>query len=142
MTKDGDFATLIRLRRWRLDQERRLLAERLRDVTARGADLAALDAEITGERAIAAGSDAADVGLAYAGYARRAVLRRAAAVQAITAAEAGAAAQREVVVACHQDLRSGELAEEARRQRQRRAADRRERLLLDELALAAGGSGT
>lgn len=138
----GGLAVLIRLRRWWLDQERRLLAERLRDVAARGAVLAALDDEIAGEREIAAGSDATDVGLAYAGYAKRVVLRRAAALQGIVAAEAGAAAQREVVTGCHRDLRSAELAEEAHRQRQRRDADRRERMLLDELALTVRCPGT
>lgn len=138
---DGGLAALIRLRRWRIDQERRLLAGRLRDVAARSAELAAFDAEIAGEREIAAGSDAADVGLAYAAYANRAAVCRVAALQAIAAAKAGAAAQREIVVACHRDLRSAELAEEARRQRMQRAADRRERMLLDELALTARGRG-
>jgi len=137
----GGLAALIRLRRWRLDQERRLLAERLRRVAAQSAVLTALDAEIAHERAIAAGSDAVDAGLAYAGYAARAALRRAHALQAIAAAEADAAAQREVVVACHRDLRSAELTEESRQQRARRETARRERMLLDELALTARAPG-
>ena len=65
----GGLAVLIRLRRWRLDEERRLLAERLRVVDALGEELAALDAEIAGERELAAASLAADVGFAYAAYA-------------------------------------------------------------------------
>ena len=133
----GGLAVLIRLRRWRLDEERRLLAERLRVVDALGEELAALDAEIAGERELAAASLAADVGFAYAAYAGRAALRRAAALQAIAEAEARVAAQREVVLDCHRDLRSASLAEEARQQRQQREADRRERMLLDELALPA-----
>ncbi len=129
-------AVLVRLRRWRLDEERRRLVERLAEADLRRTELAAVEAAIAGERAAAAGSAVADVGLAFAAYAARATRHRAAAAQALSDAEAAAAVQRGVVIEAHRELRTVTLAEEAQAQRAQREAARAERLVLDETALA------
>jgi hypothetical protein len=128
--------SLIRLRRWRLDEERRLLAEKLRGLEALLSDLAALDAEIDGEQRTVRAADP-ELSFAYAPFACRTSACRAAATAAIDRTEADAAAQRAQVLACHQELRSAELAEEARCRKLAAEAERRDRIALDELALLA-----
>lgn len=125
-------ASLIRLRRWTLDEERRRLAPLMRALTESQQELARLDAEIGRERKGAADEE---IAFAYAAYAGRAMERRAAAVNAIVTAEAAATAQRQVVLACHRELRSAELAEQAREEKLAREARRREQIAIDELAL-------
>jgi len=129
-------AVLVRLRRWRLDDERRRLVERLAEADLRRTELAGVEATIGSERAAAAGSAVADVGLAFAAYAARATRHRAAAAQALADAEAAAAVQRGIVTGAHRELRAATLAEEAQAQRAQREAARGERTALDETALA------
>jgi hypothetical protein len=93
---DG-LASLIRLRRWTLDEERRRLAPLMRALNELQDELTALDAEIDREREGAANDE---VAFAYAAYAGRAMARRAAAVDAIARAAAAATAQRQVVLLC------------------------------------------
>jgi hypothetical protein len=56
-------------------------------------------------------------------------------VDAIARAEAAATAQRQVVLLCHREMRSAELAEQARCEKLAREARRREQISVDELAL-------
>jgi hypothetical protein len=125
-------ATLIRLRRWRLDEERRRLTELMVAADQAEERLAALDAEIERER-IRAGDEEAF--FAFAAYARRANERRLTAVEATRNAEAAVLAQRDVVLLCHRELRSGELAEQARHDRLKREGERRDQGATDELAI-------
>lgn len=133
----GDLDTLIRLRRWRLDEERRLLAGRLRALHEEEAVLAALEAEIVAEQESARLAADDDIVFAYAAFARVAVARRATATQRIMAAEAELGRQREVVRERWQDVRTLELAEEARLRREVEEAARRERIEIDEIAVLA-----
>lgn len=128
---DG-LASLIRLRRWGLDEERRRLAQLVCALSELQAELAGLDAEIDRERQGAADDE---VAFAYAAYAGRAMARRAAVVDAIVRAEAAATAQRQVVLLCHREMRSAELAEQARCETLARETRRREQNSVDELAL-------
>jgi hypothetical protein len=125
-------ASLIRLRRWRLDEERRQLTDLLRAADQARDCLTALDAEIEQERTSAENDEAF---FAFAAYARRANERRFAAVEATRSAEAAALAQRDVVLLCHRELRSSELAEQARHDRLKREAERRDQGAIDELAI-------
>ena len=59
----------------------------------------------------------AEAGLAYAGFARIAVERRATCRQAISDAETDIASHREKVQACYRELRTLELAQDNRRER-------------------------
>lgn len=126
-------APLIRLRRWRLDEERRQLTDLMLAADQAKDRLAALDAEIERERSSAARDD--EVFFAFSSYARRANERRLAAVEAARHAEAAALAQRDVVLNCHRELRSAELAEQARHDRLALQAGRREQGAADERAV-------
>ena len=125
-------APLIRLRRWRLDEERRQLSELVRAADEATGRLTALQAELERER-----NAAADVELffAFAAFARSAEKRRLAAVEARRQAEAAVLAQREVVLLRHRELRSAELAEQARHHRLALEAARREQGATDERAV-------
>lgn len=131
-----ELATLIRLRRWGLDQERRRLTERLGALQARESALDGLEAGIMAEQE-AAKAQEDETGFAYAAFARAAVVRRADLVEAIAAAEADVARQRDVVGDRWRDVRTLELAEEARRRRDAEEAARRERIEIDEIAVLA-----
>ena len=84
--------TLIRLHTWRLDEQRRTLADALRELDRLQRHSRALECEIAAEQRAAAAAPA-EVGLAYAGFARAVVQRRAACREAIVAAEAEVATQ-------------------------------------------------
>jgi len=125
-------APLIRLRRWHLDEERRQLTDLVRAADEATARLTALDAELERERNAAAD---AELFFAFAAFARSAEKRRLAAVEARRQAEAAVLAQRQVVLLGHRELRSAELAEQARRHRLALEAERREQGATDERAV-------
>lgn len=127
-------ASLIRLHRWRLDEERRSLADALRRRDLLEQQQHAIEAEVMTEQA-SAGAAPIEAGLAYGGFARVVVDRRASCRQAIAAAEADVGMHRERVQSCYRELRTFELAQDNRKQRAAAEAARRERLTLDEVAL-------
>ena len=141
---------LIGLHRWRLDEQRRRLADVLRSLETMESRLGDLEREIVAEQAFTgdagADADAAGAAAAYAAYARHAVERRAAVVQAIVAADAELKQQQEKVKECYRELRALELAEENAARDRASAVARLERLTLDEVALLAranrGGADT
>ncbi len=126
--------TLIRLHTWRLDEQRRTLADALRELDRLQRQSRALECEIAAEQRAAAAAPA-EVGLAYAGFARAVVQRRAACREAIVAAEAEVATQHDKLQACYHELRALELAQDKRRRRAAAEAARREGVALDEIAL-------
>jgi hypothetical protein len=125
-------ASLIRLRRWRLDEERRQLTGLMRAADQARDCLTALEAEIERERVSAEDEEAF---FAFAAYAGQANARRITAAEATRSTEAAARAQRDAVLLCHRELRSGELAEHARLERLAREAERREQGAADERAV-------
>ena len=130
----GKLRTIIRLHRWRLDEERRSLAEVLRQLEAKQSALGILEDEIRAEQESAM-ADPAIAGQVYAAFARAAIDRRETLVRTIAAAEEATSRQRERVQACWRELRTFELAEESRMRREAAEAARLERLALDEIAL-------
>jgi flagellar protein FliJ len=124
---------LIRLRRFRLDEERRELAAAVAALDGLRARELALDAESDSERAQAA-ADPLIAGQAYALYAATWVARRARLLDEIAEAEAELSRCRQQVVDVWRDLRTLELAEEERRRRAAAEAARRERIAEDEIA--------
>jgi flagellar FliJ protein len=129
-------ATLIRLHSWRLDEQRRALADALRELDSLHQQSRALEAEIVAEQEAAAAAPA-EAGLAYARFARTAVERRAICREAISDAETDIASHREKVQVCYRELRTLELAQDNRRERAKAEAARRDGLALDEIALLA-----
>jgi flagellar export protein FliJ len=130
----GKLATLIRLHRWRLDEERRSLAAAMRELDLRESMARELEAEIASEQESACTGPAA-AGIDYGAYARQAVQRRASCREAIATAEAEVSRRREQVKSLYRELHTFELAEESRCRRAAAEASRRERLALDEIAL-------
>lgn len=130
----GKLATLIRLHRWRLDEQRRGLAAALRELDLRETALRELEAEIAAEQE-SARTAPAEAGIDYGAYVRQAIPRRATCRQAIATAEAEVSQRREQVKERYRELRTLELAEESRCRRAAAEAARRERLALDEVAL-------
>jgi flagellar export protein FliJ len=130
----GKLATLVRLHRWRLEEERRKLAEAMRALDLRESALRELEAEIASEQE-SARTGPVDAGIDYGSYARLAVQRRASCREEIAAAEAKVSRRREQMQSRYRELRTFELAEESLCRRVAAEAARRERLALDEIAL-------
>lgn len=127
-------AALIRLHTWRLDEQRRTLADALGELNRLRRQSHLLEGEIAAEQEAASASPA-EAGFAYARFARAAVDRRAACRNAIDSAESSVATHRDKLQACYRELRRFELADENRRQRAQADAARREGLVVDEIAL-------
>ena len=136
----GKLATLIRLHRWRLDEERRGLAAALRELALRESALRALEAEIASQQESARAAPEA-AGIDYGSYARLAVQRRASSRDAIATAEAEVSRRREQVQSRYRDLRTFERAEASRCRRAAAEASRRDRIALDEIALLTRAPG-
>ena len=129
-------AALIRLHTWRLDEQRRTLADALRELDRLRRQSHVLEGEIAAEQEVA-GASPAEAGFAYARFARSAVERRAASRDAIAGAEGQVATHRETLQDRYRELRTFELAKEDRDRRAAAEAARREGLALDEIALLA-----
>ena len=124
---------LIRYHRFLLDEKRRVLRE-MEEAEARiGSAIEALEAEIRNEQAVAGGSS--EVGFAYGGYAARTIRRRSGLKQQLAAAQADVEAAREALAQAFEELKKYEIARDIREEAARQEANRREQLVLDEIAL-------
>ena len=124
-------ATLIRLKRWTLDEKRRALAdlERLRTEMVERA--AALEKEIAAEQ----GAAPADVvQFAYAAYVRRAMGQREALAQSIGGIDAQIAEAQLEIGEVFSELKRYERVQEMAEQKARVEVQRRETAVLDEVA--------
>jgi hypothetical protein len=124
-------ATLIRLKRWALDEKRRALAdlERLRAEMAGRA--AALEAEIKAEQ----GAAPADVvQFAYAAYVRRAMSQREALAQSIAGIDAQIAEAQLEIGEAFGELKRYERVQEMANEKAKVQLRRRETAVLDEIA--------
>lgn len=125
--------TLIRVRTWELEEKRRKLA----DLEALSAQLdeavARLDDEVKMEQTIAASSS--EVNFAYAPYAAAAIERRRTLQASAEDVKRQIAAAAEEVTAAYQELKKYEVAQDNRRRRARIETNRREQIVLDDIAL-------
>lgn len=126
-------AVLIRMRRFRLDEERKRLAASLQRCEQLEQDLMAIGLEIEQERREADADPLAATTLAA--YLRAADQRRQRLDADLESARRETEQLRDVVKACWRDARSLEEALEQRRRQQAQALQQRERLTLDEVAL-------
>jgi flagellar export protein FliJ len=126
--------SLIRLRRWRVDEQRRRLAELTRRADDLHGEAQRLEREIADEQARSR-TDPLEAGTAYAGYARAAIDRRARTAKAIEAAEADVAAARDDLGEAYRSLRTLEAAQADRERRRAMEEDRREQIILDDLGI-------
>lgn len=126
-------AGLIRLVRWRVDEKRRELAEAESVAEARRQALAALEAELKREQEAARGSY--EGAQAYANYARRFLVRRAEAEQAIVAADAEIERVREDLSGLFLELKQAEITQANREKREAERLAKIEQTALDEMGL-------
>lgn len=127
------FEPLIRLHRWQLNERRRHLAELETAAEATRDRIASLDAMLAAE-AREADRDLSQRA-AFPAYAEATRGRRAKLVETLDMLTASIAEAREEVTVAFQELKKYELAQEARRRREHEASARRERILLDEMAI-------
>ena len=126
--------TLIRVRDWRVDEKRRALGNLLRDLDDFKAQALGFEHEVKAEQETARASPQ-EAGMAYAGYARRVLHRRAELKQAISDAEAAVSAAQDDVAQAYRELKTVELVQENRERREAAEAERRQTIALDEIAL-------
>ena len=127
--------TLIRLHRQAVDEVRRRLAalERRLDQLVRDARL--LEVRLAEEQALVAGNPG--LGFGYGPYARRVILERRRLEEGRLETEKEIAKVRDQLAEAFAELKKYEIARDARARRLMREAERRERILLDEIALVA-----
>lgn len=125
---------LIRLSRWRLDEQRRVVTDldKLKDGLT--AELARLAIDMERESILAAGD--AELANAYPGWLRLVLARRDRLNASVAEAEANLAAAQEALRECFQDLKRYETLAQGRDRRARETSDRRQNAELDEIGLA------
>jgi flagellar export protein FliJ len=128
----SQFASQIRLHKWHTDEARRELADLERLEAGLRADLAGLEAEVAREAAL---SLALEAQVTIGAYAAAVVLRREKLGRSIAEVVERVAEARERLRDAFAELKKFELAAEAAAARLRRAAERREQVALDEVAL-------
>ncbi len=125
--------SLIRVNRWKIDEQRRQLgelerlAERLREEGVR------LEQEMASEQRVAGASF--EAGYAYAGYARELLDRREKLAGSLAEVEERMKAVREELAEAFREMKRYEITAANRAKRERVANDRRQRILQDEVAL-------
>jgi flagellar protein FliJ len=125
--------SLIRVNRWKIDEQRRQLgelerlAERLRGESMR------LEQELTSEQQVAAAS--LEAGYSYPGYARELIERRRKLADSVAEVEGQMTAAREVLADAFREMKRYEITAANRSKRERLVADRRQRIVQDEVAM-------
>lgn len=125
--------TLIRVRQWELEEKRRKLADLEGLALQLEEAIARLDDEVKMEQGVASAS--VDVSFAYAPYAQAAIERRRTLKASLEDVRLQIEAAAEEVTAAYQELKKYEVANDARRRRARVEANRREQIVLDEIAI-------
>jgi flagellar FliJ protein len=131
---DKSLKSLVRLNEWRVDEQRRALAERLRVLAELEEKSRRLEREIIEEQRIAA-EQPAIAGFTYGRYAEAARARQAALARALTEANAMVDAGREAVRTAFREQKKVEITARTRAERRRAEIERRDRIDLDEVAL-------
>ncbi|MBV9522237.1 MAG: flagellar FliJ family protein [Alphaproteobacteria bacterium] len=126
-------STLIRANRWKIDEQRRQLgelerlAERLREESVR------LEQELTSEQQVAAAS--LEAGYSYPGYARELIERRRKLANSLAEVEGQMTTAREALAEAFREMKRYEITAANRMKRERIAAERRQRIAQDEVAM-------
>ena len=128
--------SLIRLKKWRVDEKRRALAERLRIEEALERGSRTLEAELVNEQRIATQSPD-EAALLFGLYVQGVQIRRRELAASIAKSEVQSAKAREAVQAAHRDLKTFETAEASRQRRDAEELARKEQMDLDEIGLQA-----
>lgn len=126
--------TLIRVKRWEIDAQRRRVAGAEARVAACEQEVARFEIAVVREQQQARADAIGAYGYA-AGYANAVIAKRRELADALSAAQLIAEAERAHLTEAFAELKRFELAQEAREARERQEAARRETIEMDELGL-------
>jgi flagellar FliJ protein len=125
--------TLIRVNRWRLDEQRRQLAELERLAERLRGESSRLEQELTSEQQVAGASY--EAGLGYPNFARDLIERRRKLAASLAEVEDRIAAAREAFAETFGEVKRYEIAAANRAKRDAQAASRKHAIAQDEIAL-------
>lgn len=129
----ADLSSLIRLRRWQLDEKRRALTELQGFADRLSAERGRLDMEVATEAAIAA--ETFEGQRAYPAYARAAMQRRDQIEKSLHDVEQRIAAATDELRQAFREVKTLELAQADRKRRAKEAVQKKESAMLDEIAV-------
>jgi len=129
-----DIHALIRLKKWMVDEERRILGQMQAQEAEVARRRAALDEEIQREQKISAADPAGLAGRAYGDFARAAVARRTHLEQERIAIAAAVAGQRDKVAEVYRDFKTLEQIQKNRDLRAAAERARKDQVTMDEIA--------
>ncbi len=127
-----DFKTLVRMRKWALDEKQRELGEMLGVLGNLEAEKNALEQAVLAEQKIAAENPEL-AGFAYGGFASAVIAEREAIEKMIADQEAKIDAFRDEVADAFKELKTAEIAERNRLEAERAEEDKKEQDELDEI---------
>lgn len=130
----ADLHGIIRLRKWEVDEKRRVLGQLLdREAQIVGA-LERLQREVEEEGRMAS-AHVREGGMAFGAYAQRSLQRRDMLLRALEEARKQVEQARDAMAEAFKDLKTLELTQEARDTAAREEQDHKEQLVLDEIGL-------
>lgn len=129
-----DFKTLVRMRKWALDDKRRELGEMLGVLENLIGEKTTLEQALIAEQKVAAENPEL-VGFAYAGFANAVIAERVALQTRIAEQEAKIDAFRDEVADAFKAMKTAEIAERNRVAAERAEEDRKEQEELDEIGM-------
>jgi len=127
-------AKLVRVKEWTVDEKRRALGAKLRELEELEQARIRLEEEVLAEQRAATDSPN-EAGLLYGTYAEGVIHRREQFDAAIESKEAEVAAAREQLNEAYRELKKYEVLRDNRVRREQAERDRKEALMLDELGL-------
>lgn len=129
-----DFKTLVRMRKWALDEKQRELGEMLGVLGNLEAEKEALEQAVLSEQKIAAENPEL-AGFAYGSFANAVIAEREAITKMITEQEEKIDAFRDEVADAFKELKTAEIAERNRVEAERAEEDKKEQDELDEIGM-------
>jgi flagellar export protein FliJ len=126
--------SLIRLNKWKVDENRRILGSRLADVTAVEDSIIALEKELINEQneALLAPQEA---GLHYGVYADGVVIRRSVFQAELEQKESQVLVAQDVLNKSYRELKKFEILDKERQKYEQKERDKKEQNMMDELGL-------
>jgi flagellar export protein FliJ len=131
-----DFKTLVRIRKWTLDEKQRELGDMLRVLEQLIEQREELGRALKAEQKVAS-ENPQTAGFAYGNFANAVIAERAAITEQIAAQEAKIDNFRDVVAQAFKDMKTAEISERNRVAAVRAEEDRKEQESLDEIGARA-----
>lgn len=129
-----DFKTLVRMRKWALDEKQRELGEMLGVLGNLEAEKEALEQAVIAEQKVAAENPEL-AGFAYGGFANAVIAEREAIAKMIAEQEEKIDVFRDEVADAFRELKTAEIAERNRVEAERAEEDKKEQDELDEIGM-------